>query len=125
VSKYLLDVNALVAWGQQRSPQHPIFHGWAKRQGFAGLSTCAHVELGFVRISMQVFGDSLEDAQTQLTAIKQEVGKFVIAAPSPKLAAWAKRPSLTSDAYLAQVATSAGLTLATFDTTVPGATLIR
>ena len=125
MSKYLLDVNALVAWGQQRSPQHPVFHAWAKREGFAGLATCAQVELGFIRISMQVFGDSLEDAQVQLAAIKRVTGEFVAIAPSPKLAAWSIRASLTSDAYLAQVATAAGLTLATFDNSIPGVTLIR
>ena len=74
---------------------------------------------------MQAFGDSLADAQTQLKAIKGAAGGFIGAAPSPNLALWAKRAADTSDAYLMQVAVSAGLELATFDTGIPGATLIR
>ena len=125
MSKYLLDVNALLAWRHTRSPQHHAFHAWAKQAGFSELATCAHAELGFIRISMQVFDCSLADAQAALVEIKRVAGKFVATAPSPKLAAWAARPSLTSDAYLAQVATASGLSLATFDTGIPGATLIR
>jgi predicted nucleic acid-binding protein len=125
VSKYLLDVNALIAWRHTRSPQHNSFHGWAKKTGLAELATCALAELGFIRISMQVFDYPLADAQVALAEIKRAAGGFVNAAPSPKLAAWAKRSSLTSDAYLAQVAASAGLTLATFDTSIPGATRLR
>ena len=123
--KYLLDVNALLAWRHTRTPQHQAFHGWVKREGFSELATSAHAELGFIRVSMQVFGCSLADAQTALTDIKRAAGEFVAAAPSPRLAGWATRASLTSDAYLAQVATAAGLTLATFDNGIPGATLIR
>ncbi len=123
--KYLLDVNALIAWGQQRAPQHAQFHAWAAGHGLKELVTCAHSELGFLRISMQVFGDSLTDAQTQLKALKGAAGGFLEAAPSPNLPPWARRAADTTDAYLMQVAASAGLELATFDTGIPGATLIR
>lgn len=103
--KYLLDVNALVAWSQQRAPHHDRFHSWASTQGLNELATCAHSELGFIRVSMQVFGDSLAEAQTQL-------------------AAWSATAAKTSDAYLTQVAAGAGLTLATFDRGIPGSVLI-
>lgn len=125
MSKHLLDVNAMLAWRHTRAPQHEVFHKWAKREGFTQLATCAHAELGFIRISMQVFDCSLADTQIALAEIKRVAGAFVADAPSPKLAAWAARPSLTSDAYLVQVAATAGLSLATFDTGIPGATLIR
>lgn len=122
--KYLLDVNALVAWIQQRAPHHNRFHSWAADRGFDELATCAHSELGFIRVSMQVFGDTLPDAQSQLAAIKRQAGGFVAEAPSPKLPTWSATAAKTSDAYLAQVATAAGLTLATFDRSIPNATLI-
>lgn len=122
--KYLLDVNALVAWSQQRAPHHDRFHSWASTQGLNELATCAHSELGFIRVSMQVFGDSLAEAQTQLAAMKREAGGFVSQAPSPKLAAWSATAGKTSDAYLTQVAAGAGLTLATFDRGIPGSVLI-
>lgn len=123
--KYLLDVNALLAWRHANAHGHDAFHRWAKAVGFQALGTCAHVELGFLRVSMQVFNLSLTEAQTALAEIRGQAGGFVAAAPSPKLPAWSGKPSQTSDAYLVQVAAEAGLTLATFDTTIPGATLIH
>ena len=77
-----------------------------------------------MRVSMQAFGYSLAEAQTALAEMKKQAGGFVAAAPSPRLAAWATTAAKTSDAYLAQVAASAGLTFATFDSGIHGATLI-
>lgn len=74
---------------------------------------------------MQVFGDSLAEAQAGLAAMRKQTGGYVSPAPSPRLAAWATTPARTSDAYLLQLAASAGLTLATFDAAIPGATIIR
>ena len=123
--KYLLDVNALLAWQHPSAQSHATFHAWAAQEKFSALATCAHAELGFLRISMQAFGCSATDAEKALAAIKQAAGGFISAAPSPKLPAWSTRAAQTSDAYLVPVATSAGLTLATFDAGIPGATLIR
>lgn len=123
--KYLLDVNALIAWRHSRSPHHAAFHVWAARKGLNELATCAHGELGFIRVSMQAFGYSLETAQQALDSLKQQVGGFVSEAPSPRLPAWASTPAKTSDGYLAQVAAEHGLQVATFDTAIEGAELIR
>jgi len=117
--KFLLDVSALIAWRHARAPHHSQFHAWAARQGFAALATCAHAELGFIRVSMQVFGYSLQDAQAGLAEMKRAARGFVEAAPSPCLPAWSASAAKTSDGYLAQVAASAGLTLATFDNGTP------
>ena len=122
--KYLLDVNALLAWRHPAAQSHDVFHAWALRAGLDELATCAHSELGFLRISLQAFGYSKAEAEQALAAIKQDAGGFVGTAPSPRLAAWATSAALTSDAYLAQVAASAGLKLATFDRGIPGAELI-
>ena len=119
--KYLLDVNALMAWSHPTAHGHARFHAWAGQAGFAALATCAHAELGFLRVSMQVFGFSLGDAQLALAEMKRAAGGFVAAAPSPKLASWAKTAARTSDAYLVQIAESAGLKLLTLDTGIPGA----
>ncbi len=123
--KYLLDVNALIAWSQQRAPHHGRFHDWAATVGTEEMVSCAHVELGFIRVSMQAFGDTLPEAQAQLTAMKRSLGGFVSEAPAPRLPAWAKTAARSSDGYLVQLAGSAGLTLATFDASIPGALLIR
>lgn len=123
--KYLLDVNALIAWRHGRSPHHTAFHAWIARIGTDSLVTCAQGELGFIRVSMQAFGYSLERAQDALAAIKRQTGGFLDTAPSPRLAAWAGTAAKTSDAYLRQVAEARGLSLATFDAGIPGAHLIR
>ena len=122
--KYLLDVNALIAWRHSRAPHHQGFHRWAAETGFKQLATCALSELGFIRVSMQAFGYSLREAQSALEEIKRATGGFVDGAPSPKLPVWAGTAARTSDAYLAQVAASAGLILATFDGGIPSATHI-
>jgi predicted nucleic acid-binding protein len=123
--KHLLDVNALLACEHQGSPHHEVFHAWAKRTGLRNLVTCGLVELGFIRVSMQVFGYSLAQAQTALAAIKPKLGGFIETAPSPQLSSWASTPGKTTDAYLAQIAARHGLTLATFDHAIPGTLLIR
>ena len=112
---YLLDVNALVAWWHARAPHHAALHGWIARVGPASLRTCALAELGFIRVSMQVFGYSLDQAQEALATVRSQAGGFVDAAPSPSLAAWATTAARTSDAYLIQLARTNCLKLATFD----------
>lgn len=123
--KYLLDVNALIAWQHPSAEDHAVFHAWAARESFSAFATCAQVELGFLRISMQAFGYSASAAQQALTEMKRCMGGFIDEAPSPTLPAWCRRSAQTSDAYLAQVAAEAGLSRATFDEGIPGATLIR
>jgi predicted nucleic acid-binding protein len=113
--KYLLDVNALLAWRHARAPQHERFHAWAARVGTKSLHTCAHAELGFLRVSMQAFGYTLAQAEDALADIKRELGGYVESAPSPRLAGWATTGARTSDAYLAQVAGANRLKLATLD----------
>ena len=113
--KYLLDINALLAWEHPGSPHHADFHVWAKRVGRDCSWTCAHTELGFLRVSMQVFGYSLEQAHDALAALKKHTGGFVALAPSPQLPPWASTGAKTSDAYLTQIARENGMQLATFD----------
>jgi len=119
--KYLLDINALIAWEHANSSHHADFHAWAKRAGRANLWTCAHTELGFLRVSMQVFGYSLSQAADALALLKERAGGFVDVAPSPRLPSWASTAVKTSDAYLTQVTRENGMRLATFDTGIKDA----
>ena len=112
---YLLDVNTLLAWEHGNSPHHAAFHAWARRVGRANLRTCAHTELGFLRVSMQVFGYNLDQATVALTELKKHAGGFIDTAPSPRLPAWATTAAKTSDAYLTQIARENKLRLATLD----------
>lgn len=122
--RYLLDVNAILACEHRGSPHHAAFHAWAAETGMDNLFTCAHGELGFIRVSMQAFGYSPAEAQDALAEIKKRLGGFVAKAPSPRLADWSGAARSTSDAYLAQVARENHLTLATFDGGIPGARTI-
>jgi predicted nucleic acid-binding protein len=112
---YLLDTNALLAWEHRNSPHHLNFHAWSKRTGSTNLWTCAHTELGFLRVSMQVFSYSLPQATDALVSLKRSTGGFVAAAPSPRLPSWASNPAKTSDGYLTQIARENGMKLGTFD----------
>ena len=122
--KFLLDVNALMAWSHPTAHGHPQFHAWAKAQGLDQLATCALSELGFLRVTMQRYGMPLADARRAVDDIRLKAGGFV-ECPPPNLPPWAGTASKTSDAYLTQVAAAAGLQLATFDTGIPGAVLIE
>ena len=112
---YLLDVNVLLAWEHRNSPHHAAFHAWARRVGRTNLWTCGHAELGFMRVSMQVFGYDLTQATDALAVIKRHTGGFVEVAPSPRLPAWSATAARTSDAYLAQIARENRMRLATLD----------
>lgn len=112
---YLLDINALLAWEHSNSPHHADFHTWAAKADKTAWWTCAHTELGFLRVSMQVFGYTLPQAAGALEMMKQHAGGFVQVAPAPRLPAWASTAAKTSDAYLAQIARENGMRLATFD----------
>jgi predicted nucleic acid-binding protein len=111
-----LDVNALLAWEHANSPHHRSFHKWAKAIGRENLWTCAHSELGFLRVSMQVFAYSLQQASEALAVLKQNAGGFVEIAPTPRMPRWVSSASRTSDGYLTQVAFENKMRLATFDT---------
>ena len=119
--KFLLDINALLAWEHPGSPHHANFHTWAKMAGHSSFWTCAHTELGFIRVSMQVFGYSLAQASEALTLLKKHTGGFITMAPSPRLPAWASTAAKTSDAYLVQVAKENGMRLATLDSAIKDA----
>jgi predicted nucleic acid-binding protein len=113
--KYLLDVNALLAWEHGNSTHHAAFHRWAKVVGCENLWTCALSELGFLRVSMQVFGYSLHQASEALTVLKQNAGGFIEVAPTPRLPGWSSSAARTSDGYLTQIARENKIRLATFD----------
>jgi hypothetical protein len=122
---YLLDVNVLIALKHTRSPHHQLCRRWAGRQGLDALATCALTELGFIRVSMSAYDVSLAEAQKDLAELKTKLGRFIEKCPAPTLPAWSGTSGRTTDAYLMQIAKSAAMELATFDTGIPGATVIK
>ena len=112
---HLLDVNALLAWEHANSPHHATFHAWASKLEDRQFWTCALTELGFIRVSMQVFAYDKKMATSAMLRIKSATSGFIEESPSPRLPAWVHAASQTTDAYLVQIAKINNLKLATFD----------
>jgi len=113
---YLLDVNALIAWHHpDPADRHERVHAWWARVKPSELSTCAIVDLGFLRVSMRIYGYDRETARDALELVKRDVTGYVGNLPPPRLARWVLSHKQTTDAYLCQLAAAHGLQLATFD----------
>jgi predicted nucleic acid-binding protein len=128
--KYLLDVNALIAYGFRRHGFHDQVGSWIRsRQGDSFL-TCSITELGFVRIlgNVRTYGMSVARARDLLLQLKRHPllplafiadGNDVSVLPP-----WAKNFAQTTDGHLVQLAKSNGAVLATLDKGIPGSFLI-
>lgn len=131
--RYLVDVNVLVAWAWQPHSCHDRVESWIKslqQQPGSVLLTCAITELGFLRVSLQVSGYSLDiaAAQTALSSMKnarQLRHEFIPDAISGStLPSWAQTSRQLTDAHLMQLAAAAQAQLATLDRGIPGAFVI-
>jgi predicted nucleic acid-binding protein len=114
--KYLLDVNALVAMHHTNHPEHRIVHAWLAGHAPTQRFSCAICDLGFIRISMNVYNYTLDLAQNALSLIKRDVAGYINTPPPPRLARWVMSHKHTTDSYLCQLAASNGMNLATLDT---------
>ena len=123
--KVLLDVNALLAWAHANSPHHEAFHAWVATHEDLRLWTCALTELGFIRVSMQVFGYDRKSANQALQRLKRSTAGFIPQAPTPQLPVWAKTAAQTTDAYLVQLAHKNDLQFATFDRKIKDHTAVQ
>lgn len=131
--KYLLDVNALIAFGFTDLLFHERISHWIARgvsHHADELATCAITELEFVRILAQVpsYGMTLADAKSLLRRLKTEgAHRFSFFADdqgASHLPAWVHRPNQLTDGHLAQLAKVNQAVLATLDRDIPGALLI-
>ena len=132
--KYLLDVNALVAFGFFDHVFHQQLARWVRYLGALAndpeLATCAITELGFVRILAQApqYGLTVNEARTLLGRMKTEGGlKFSFVADdqdASRLPGWVKMPKQVTDGHLVQLAKANGGVLATLDRNIPGAFVI-
>jgi predicted nucleic acid-binding protein len=128
--KYLLDVNALLAFGIFHHVFHTRVTAWTGRLHGSELLTCSITELGFVRVAAQAsaYGFTVAQAQTVLSSLKTQnkpMLKFVLdGVDTAQLPAWVRTPNQTTDGHLLQLAKASGAALATFDRGIPGAFLI-
>jgi len=133
MSRYLLDVNALVALGVR---EHILFERvvrWVQRLDLSRdeFATCAVTELGFIRVLTQPgvpYTLSISEAKSALQGLKAS-GEipftFVVDDQDvSKLPAWVKTSRQTTDGHLTQLARSKNALLATLDRGIPGAFVI-
>jgi len=132
--KYLLDVNALVAFGFFDHVFHEQLSRWVRSIAAAQcddeLATCSITELGFVRILAQApqYGLTVNEARLLLGRMKHEGNvKFSFVADNQdasQLPMWVQAPKQITDGHLVQLAKAGGAAFATLDRKIPGAFLI-
>ena len=131
MTRYLLDVNALVALGFKEHEFFARVAGWFQglRLGEHELATCTITELGFVRVlALPQYGLSVEESKASLLQLKSSsrIGfAFVVdALDASRLPGWVKTPKQVTDGHLVQLAKANGVVLATLDRNIPGAFVI-
>ena len=128
--RYLLDVNALVAYGYRKHDFHDRAGAWIRSRKGDGFLTCSITELAFVRVlgNVRAYGMNVAQARSLLMELKAwrtlpleflPDGNDISALPK-----WVKSPAQTTDGHLVQLANANGAVLATLDEGVPGAFLI-
>ena len=128
---YLLDVNALLAWGLDAHPHHDRARRWLAGLRGTGVTFCTTpiTELGFLRVAAQpAYARHLGDSRRILDSMRSAPGfthEFLPDdLPGDRLPVWVQTPAQTTDGHLLALATKHGAKLATFDTGIPGALFV-
>ncbi len=129
--KYLLDVNALVAFGHTEHQFYIRVAEWAAKVAkneTPKFATSPITELGFVRVMSQANGVSVTHAQTLLIGLKEsKVYEFTFLTDdhdASMLPSWVERAKDTTDGHLSELAKANGYILATLDAKIPGSFLV-
>ena len=129
--RYLLDVNALVAFGHTEHQFHARIVEWAAKtvyEDLAEFATSPITELGFVRIMSQAYGATVVEAQSLLRGLIEFEGldfKFIEDnLDASRLPNWVTGAKQTTDGHLLELAKANGCVLATLDARIPGAFVI-
>ena len=130
---YLLDVNVLLALCYAGHVHHDRAEAWlmaAKNVRGFELATSALTELGFVRVASgpAALATDVATAKVALARLRASPAVPVVFLNdhlgAEHLPAWVRKSTQTTDGHLAALAAAHGATLATFDTSIPGAELI-
>jgi predicted nucleic acid-binding protein len=128
--RYLLDVNALIAYGFRKHDFHDQVSAWVRSCKGDRFLTCSITELGFVRVLGNVHTYGLDVARARVLLMDLKAWKalpleFIQDANDISfLPAWAMSSAQTTDGHLLQLAIANGAVLATLDKGIPGAFLI-
>jgi toxin-antitoxin system PIN domain toxin len=112
--KYLLDVNVLIAAVWTDHAHHAAVDTWIEGRS---LATCPLSELGFLRISTHPkgLGATMKDARKLLEEFIATHEVEFVGADLPALTSRAGKSEEVTDCYLADLAGSKNLKLATLD----------
>jgi predicted nucleic acid-binding protein len=131
--RYLLDVNALLAFGLREHRFHARVAVWIKdlsARNSSEFATCAITELGFLRVSTHssAYGYTLNQGKALLAQLKRTKGlRFAFITDDQSIArlpAWVERTNQITDGHLAGMAKAHGALLATLDEKIPGSFVI-
>jgi hypothetical protein len=113
--KYLLDVNVLIAAININHPDHVKADEWIEGKHVA---TCALSELGFLRVTTnpKALNVAMPIARRVLAAFLERQQAEFVPADLPALKSHAGKSEEVTDCYLAELAASKGMKLATLDT---------
>jgi predicted nucleic acid-binding protein len=112
--RYLLDVNSLIASIWTTHSHHARTDAWLKGKD---LATCPLTELGFLRISThpKALNADMASARSLLADFLEKRAVQWVAADLPALNAHGEKSDAVTDFYLAELAHSKGMKLATLD----------
>jgi len=128
--RYLLDVNALIAFGITQHQFHQRVVNWIRTMRGPILLTSSITEIGFVRVvaNVAMHGLTVVEARRVLLAMKANATQPLTFMQDQNdisdLPDWVKTPAQTTDGHLLQLAKSHGAVLATLNAGIPGAFLI-
>ena len=128
--RYLLDVNALIAFGISRHQFHQRVAGWVKDQRDSTFLTTPITEIGFVRVvaSVAMYGLNVAQARSLLLGMKtnktQPLTFLLDGSDISMVPKWVGVPAQVTDGHLVQLAADHGAQFATLDERIPGSFLI-
>jgi predicted nucleic acid-binding protein len=128
--RYLLDVNALIAFGVTPHQFHQRVVNWISSQRGSIFITTSVTEIGFVRVvaSVPMYGLGVSSAKNLLLGMKTNSRQPLTFLPDgndiSNNPAWVRTPLQVTDGHLVELAKSSGAVLATLDKGIPGAYLI-
>jgi predicted nucleic acid-binding protein len=128
--KYLLDVNALIAFGVIQHQFHEHVVDWVALNRGSVFLTTPVTEIGFVRVvaNVPVYQLNVLQAKSLLLNLKENpdlpLAFLTDGIEISRLPDWVRVPSKVTDGHLMQLATAHDAILATLDKGIPGSFLI-
>ena len=128
--RFLLDLNALIAFGVTQHQFHQRAVDWIRSQRGSTFLASSVTEIGFLRVvaSVAVYDLNVVQAKEVLLRMKanraQPLTFLADGNDVSALPAWVKAPKQITDGHLLQLASANGAVLATLDEGIPRAFLI-